>query len=177
MPNFFREWREAAGLSQAAVERIHGWPASRVSNLENDRAVVTDPVLQALARSYACTPEELVAGPPPEDRIAPAIRERLAARVAQPAALTDALKSLQRLSAELRAIKSDLLPRLEEAEQQIEAASASIAKAISRANSLSALFERGLDSLREAAGQQPRRRRPRSPALAAAAADKPDIED
>lgn len=78
LPNFFKEWREAAGFTQAQVEKALGWQASRVSHLENGRALVTEHVLTVLARLYRCKPADLVSGPPMRDDKAALFAELIA---------------------------------------------------------------------------------------------------
>lgn len=65
-PNHLKAWREFRNLTQTQVEKKFGWPSSRVSNLENGRAVITVDVLLALARHYNCALSDLLS-PPPQD--------------------------------------------------------------------------------------------------------------
>ena len=72
-PNHLKEWRQSAGLTQAQVEKAEGWPASRVSNLEKGRALVTEQVLRTLGARYGCLPSQLLSAPsmprlPPQSR-------------------------------------------------------------------------------------------------------------
>jgi transcriptional regulator with XRE-family HTH domain len=75
-PNFFAAWRRKRGMAQSHVEKEFGWPSSRLSNLENGRAIYTSHILSALANYYSCTPADLIGRPPPEgDEAAPRLTE------------------------------------------------------------------------------------------------------
>jgi transcriptional regulator with XRE-family HTH domain len=62
--SFLRQWREVAGLTEAQVERILGWPAGLVSSLEGGRYAAGEVMLQQLARLYQGQPAALLAEPP-----------------------------------------------------------------------------------------------------------------
>ena len=105
--NYFKEWRDYRGLTQVEVEKIYGWQQSRVSNLENGRATVTDHVLAALARAYDCKIGDLYE--PPPDQKDPTFFVVGAAPVERGMfALREALPMLAELSDEVQ----EIIPRL-----------------------------------------------------------------
>jgi transcriptional regulator with XRE-family HTH domain len=63
-PNYFKEWRQFRGLSQTKVEELNNWPATRVSNIETNRATITAHVLMALSKTYRCSVSDLLGRDP-----------------------------------------------------------------------------------------------------------------
>jgi transcriptional regulator with XRE-family HTH domain len=149
--NSLREWRRLTGLSQVQVDRYFGWGKSRLSHIENGRALLTDDVLKLLADLYKCEPADLLRAPPNW-------RRRTIGRGANyeepPAALPDTIAMLRALSEEMRSLKRDLMPRLDMLEEQIAATTTAAITAVQNAADVTAMFERGLDCLKTAIDPQ-----------------------
>ena len=99
--NFIRRHREKAGMSQAALGRAIGVPASTVMRLERGEVEAPDPdKLGRLADVLVVDPEDLFGRYPAPDRL-PAPTPYLRAKFGHLPA--DALAEAQRLFAELEA--------------------------------------------------------------------------
>lgn len=142
-PNQFRAWREYRQMTQTEVEQMYGWPASRVSNLENGRATVTGHVMMALARAYRCTVGDLISRDP-----GPVAGLGGALPAGGLAALHDALAAISRVAAEAAAIRSDVLPRLQTLEREVADAAERITAALQDTAALAETFERAAGTLR-----------------------------
>jgi transcriptional regulator with XRE-family HTH domain len=135
---YLREWRRASGLKQNEVERILGWPRSRLSNLELGVAVVSDEVLELLASVYGCEPADLkhpVARELLRDALgyrAPKQQQKPAWPITDPivATLTKVMTDLFRIRGELRTVKTESLSRLETIDNQLAAMTRDTAEAI-----------------------------------------------
>jgi transcriptional regulator with XRE-family HTH domain len=131
-PNQLKPWRVAAGLKQAEVEKILGWPQSRVSHLECGHAVITEEVLQSLAPLYGGTPAALL-GPPPKEGVAH--QETGAALYETEPMLDRLLAEIQAGRANLEALENQIGALIDSAEKSIEMlcrTQAVLAKATSR---------------------------------------------
>ena len=64
-PVYFKEWREANGLTQRQVERMYGWSKGKLSRLEKGAKPWEPHTLAILARTYNCTIGDLVSRLPP----------------------------------------------------------------------------------------------------------------
>ena len=142
--NHLKAWREFAGLTQAQVEQLNGWPASRISNLENGRAILTEAVLIALARRYGCLPAQLLEAPPPQSMV---LGQHYNPERGT-AALQGALSRLEHLAEDVRAMRGEIGPRLDAFETQISQAHATIKAAMQSATAMAAMFDRFLESFR-----------------------------
>lgn len=145
-PNYFKAWREYRGMTQTEVEALYEWPASRVSNLENGRATITSHVMMALARAYHCSVADLIARDPGPAAGLTSLDGALPAGGL--AALHDALAALSRVAAEAKAIRSDVLPRLQTLETEVSEAAARITEALRDTAALAETFERAAGTLR-----------------------------
>jgi transcriptional regulator with XRE-family HTH domain len=148
--NHLREWRRLTGLTQPQVERYFKWGKSRLSHIENSRALPTDEVLASLAGLYKCEPQDLLRAPPDWRR------RSIERGEGEPeaAALPDTITMLRALTEEMRALKRDLLPRLDQLEEQIIATTNAAVTAVQNASEVTAMFERGLQSLKSAIDPQ-----------------------
>lgn len=161
-------WREYRGLTQTQVERYFVWPASRVSNLEQGRAVITEDVLTALARIYSCAPQDLL-DPPPKTgtRVA---RGRGAIGPVEDgegfSKLAEMLSMIHRLRAEVQQMREEMVPRLDTLDELLSTVEANASDAMRNADQLANLFEEGWRALRmpvdlrRAAGTATRRQAP-----------------
>lgn len=148
LENFFKAWREHAGMTQAQVEAKFGWPASRVSNLENGRAVVTQHILTTLGRLYGCSAADLLGrAPPPKGVAAQLLGAGLVELPGSIAALGDTLATQQRLVREIAEIRAELLPRLAAVERELTELTDKTATAIKNAAMLAELVKRCLRHL------------------------------
>lgn len=158
-PNYLRQWRVRAGLSQARVEKAFGWPHARVSHLENNRARTTPMILQALARLYGCRPADLLRPVSRDD-----MREVFGVRpprqtkpelTADPiaATLTQLMTTLVKMRGELRAVKADSAARLSAQDKQIALMIKTTAQAIKNTSQTTERLGRGLAILNEAINQ------------------------
>lgn len=143
-PNHFRAWREHRGLTQAQVEAKYGWPAARVSNLENGRASITGHVLMALARAYRCTVADLVGRDPGE---VPVTADGMVG-AGFVAALHELRVQLAKLEIKAEELHADVLPRIKALEKGITDAGGQVNEALAEAGRLAETFERALGTLR-----------------------------
>lgn len=63
-PLYLREWRMTRGMKQRQVENLHGWPVGKLSRLEVGKTTREPHLLAALARTYACSVDDLFRLPP-----------------------------------------------------------------------------------------------------------------
>jgi transcriptional regulator with XRE-family HTH domain len=157
---YLREWRRASGLKQNEVERILGWPRSRVSNLELGVAVITAEVLEMLASVYGCEPADL-RYPVSRELLRDALGYRVPKKqqrqpqswsAADPivATLTSLMTDLFQIRGELRSVRSESLSRLEVLDNQLEAMTRATADAIKNTSQTTKRIEAGLAILKKA---------------------------
>lgn len=65
-PLFLKEWREHAGLSQAALARTIGTVSSRINEVENGRDRYNETLLNRIADALGVEPWCILLGPPDE---------------------------------------------------------------------------------------------------------------
>jgi len=152
-PNHLRAWRRASGLTQTQVEKVLGWPQSRVSHLELGNASLTDQVLAMLAPLYNCEPADLLRGPPTQKADKPKV-----------AALYEAEQTLRKLLDDFHAVKADLVPILEALESQMTRVRAAVAETVDSAVEASAMLAHTTAVLTAAIGKKPRGARAESEA-------------
>jgi len=63
-PLFLKEWREHAGMSQAALARAIGTVSSRINEVENGRDRYNETLLNRIADALSVEPWCLLMGPP-----------------------------------------------------------------------------------------------------------------
>ena len=157
---YLREWRRASGLKQNEVERMLGWPRSRVSNLELGVAMVTDEVLELLASVYGCEPADL-RYPVSRELLRDALGYRAPKQRRQPlqswpaadpivATLTQLMTDLFQIRSELRTVKTESMSRLETLDQQLAAMTRATAEAIKSTAQTARRIEAGLEILKKA---------------------------
>ena len=158
-PNYLRQWRSRAGLSQARVEKALGWHHATVSHLENNTARITNVILQKLAPLYGCQPGDLLRPVSREE-----MREVFGFRRPQrkkpdPAAdpieatLAHLMTELIRVRGELRTTKEECAARLNAQDKQIAAMIRTTAKAIKNTSQTTERIGRGLAILNDAINQ------------------------
>lgn len=148
-PNHLRAWRKAAGLTQAQVEKILNWQPSRVSHLERGSARITDQILRELASLYGAEAGELLHSPPPDRSL-----ESPPQHHAQVAVLEESERRLRCLLNEFRAVKIDLVPRLEALETQLTALTAAVVEAVESASETRTMLAHTMAVLNRATGKK-----------------------
>ena len=155
-PTFFKVWREYRDMTQVEVEQLYNWPASRVSNIENGRAIVTDHVLRALARAYRCTPGDLLDRPPPSSSMMLLKKGRGGSSAELGlGALHVALSALHQVGVELKSMRTDIGRRLDGLEGEIARVDSAITEALRDSVDLAESLQRTAGNITRALSLQP----------------------
>ena len=145
-PVYFKEWRQANGMTQSQVERRHGWSKGRLSRLESGAAPWTPQTLNALARTYNCTIGDLVSRLPPETTSpslvsAPDAEAEPATRVGLGfTGVVEMQQLIGRLKVELAQLRDEVVPRLDQIERRIKEASKISDQVVRNAEELAEIF-------------------------------------
>lgn len=147
-PVYFKEWREANGLTQRQVERMYGWSKGKLSRLEKGAKPWEPHTLAILARTYNCTIGDLVSRLPPATT-APRLA---AAPEAAPmttgnvgpgfTGIVEMQHLIGRLKVELAALRTEIVPRLDQIERRIAEAGRISDQAVRNAEELAEIFAR-----------------------------------
>lgn len=144
-PAYLKEWRQARGLNQRQVERLHGWSKGRLSRLESGSAPWNPRILSTLARTYACSVADLLSRLPPETTAPDLGPEPDAAAAKVGPGFTGIVEMQQligRLKIEVAQLRTEVVPRLDQIERRITEAGRISDQAVRNAEELAEIFAR-----------------------------------